>query len=160
MENVEDILIREFQSTDRPMVEKFFAEIGEETAYFFNQGRGNEMLALSFFEGKCPNHLFWMAEADADGGKEMAGYVFLWDIGTTAPWLGIAVADKWKGRHLGRRLIAAAKTWCLENGCGALMLTTAKDNVRGQGLYERCGFEKLGVHANGELFYLLRFERK
>jgi hypothetical protein len=32
--------------------------------------------------------------------------------------------------------------------------------VRGQGLYEHCGFEKLGVAKNGEFQYVLRFPLK
>ena len=43
---------------------------------------------------------------------------------------------------------------------GGILLTTAQDNVRGQGLYEHCGFEKLGVAKNGEFQYVLRFPLK
>ncbi|MBQ8578285.1 MAG: GNAT family N-acetyltransferase [Clostridia bacterium] len=159
--NIDEIEIRQMTQDDRPMVEAFFAQMGEESASFFNRGRGNERRTLSWFDGGKPDHIFWVAIAENDAGeKEIAGYVFIWDKDSKIPWLGIAVAEAWKGRHLGRRLIAAVREHCEENGCGGILLTTAQNNFRGQGLYERCGFEKLGVYRDGEFLYLLRFDNR
>ena len=159
-ERMEDLLIRPMLPEDRPLVEVFFLQMGEESASFFNRNRGNEKRTLAFLDGEKPTHLFWLAEDVTENGREMAGFVFLWDIHKSVPWLGIAVAEHWKGKHLGRRLIGAARAWCEANGRGGILLTTAQTNFRGQGLYERCGFEKLGVHHSGEFLYLLRFERE
>ncbi|MCL2352665.1 MAG: GNAT family N-acetyltransferase, partial [Firmicutes bacterium] len=98
--------IRPFdKQTDKPLVEAFFAQMGGESRGFFNRGRGNEYSALAYFspEGR-PNTAYFLAE---DNGR-MAGYVFLWDLDKSVPWLGIAVAEDWKGRHLGRELMARA----------------------------------------------------
>lgn len=157
---IDELRIRPMLPEDRPLVAEFFLQMGEESASFFNRNRGNERRTLAFLEGKKPTHLFWLAEDITEEGSKMAGLVFLWDIHKSVPWLGIAVAESWKGKHLGRRLIGATRDWCIENGRGGILLTTAQTNYRGQGLYERCGFERLGVHHDGEFLYLLRFDRE
>ncbi len=158
--NIETLPIRIMENTpyDRAMVERFFAQMGEDSASFFNRGRGNEKRTLSWFDGERSDHIFWIAVAKNDAGEEeIAGYVFIWNKESKIPWLGIAVAEQWKGRHLGRRLIGAVREHCEANGCGGILLTTAQNNFRGQGLYERCGFEKLGTYHDGEILYCLRF---
>lgn len=42
-------------------------------------------------------------------------------------------------------------------GKGGILLTTHVSNLRGQGLYERSGYERMGMHSSGEILYLLRF---
>ena len=44
-----------------------------------------------------------------------------------------------------RGLVAAVRDYCQTEGCGGILLTTHKNNLRGQRLYEHCGFERLGV---------------
>ena len=152
---VDSLVIRQVTAADRGRIEAFFAQMGEESASFFNVDRGNEKTALDFTDGKLPEHLYFMA-VDGDDPTP-AGIAFLWDKSTRIPWFGIAVAEKYKGKHLGRRLIAAVRDYCEERGCGGILLTTHKNNLRAQRLYEHCGFERLGVHSGGELLYLLRF---
>ena len=152
---VDSLVIRQVTAADRGRIEAFFAQMGEESASFFNVDRGNEKTALDFTDGKLPEHLYFMA-VDGDDPTP-AGIAFLWDKSTRIPWFGIAVAEKHKGKHLGRRLIAAVRDYCEERGCGGILLTTHKNNLRAQRLYEHCGFERLGVHTGGELLYLLRF---
>lgn len=152
---VDALSIRQVTAADRGRIEAFFAQMGEESASFFNVDRGNEKTALDFTDGKLPEHLYFMALDEAD--PTPAGIAFLWDKSKRVPWFGIAVAEKYKGKHLGRRLIAAVRDYCEERGCGGILLTTHKNNLRAQRLYEHCGFERLGVHTSGELLYLLRF---
>ena len=96
--------------------------------------------------------------ADTPDGEEIAGLVFLWKKFTKVPWLGIGVTERWKGRHLGRRLMATAAAWAESVGAGGILLTTAPENVRGQGLYERMGYERIGTYHDGEFLYLLTFQ--
>jgi len=154
---LEHITIRPFAAGDEPLVREFFAQMGEESTHFFNVNHGNERRTLGYFTGETKDHFFWMATANENGREIMVGLLFLWDISRKVPWLGIAVHEMWKGRHLGRLLIAEAKRYAEAHGCGGILLTTAQDNLRGQGLYERCGFERLGVHKSGEYQYIFRF---
>jgi len=158
--NIENLKIRLLTADDGEKVRVFFSKLGEEGTHFFNRGHGNENRTIDFCDGKLPDHIFWAAVHETGGEEEIVGIVFLWDRFSMIPWLGIGINAEWKGRHLGRRLIAAAREYCEDIGAGGILLTTDQKNVRGQGLYERCGFEKLGVHLCGEFQYLLRFDNK
>lgn len=147
------LLIRPFESGDRKRVEDFFAQMGGESRAFFNRGSGNERNALGFFEGMDRDVLRWMAL----DRERMVGYVFLWDLNKGVPWLGIAVSEDYKGRRLGQQLMDTAHQYARSMGKGGVLLTTHVANLRGQGLYERCGYERLGMHHSGETLYLLTF---
>ena len=157
---IDSLKIRLLVPDDREKVRVFFSKLGEEGTGFFNRGCGNENRTYDFCDGKLTDHIFWAAVSESENGEEIVGIVFLWDRFSMIPWLGIGITEEWKGKHLGRRLIGAAREYCEQIGAGGILLTTAQDNVRGQGLYERCGFEKLGVHRSGEYQYLLRFANR
>lgn len=143
------------EQTDRAEMRALFDEMGEESTFFFNRNHGNENLAMSFFEKPLPEREFYVME---DGGM-ILGYCFLWDLGSKIPWFGICVRERFKGQHIGTQLMEKTFAILRERDCGGLLLTTAQTNYRGQGLYEKCGFERLGVHPSGEFLYLKRFER-
>ena len=145
--------IREFLPADLPMIHGFFDQMGKESTTFFNQNDVNRNFAVKFVTEKNKSIIRWLAEED---GK-MLGYVFLWDIDTTLPWLGIAVREDRKGQGIGKKLVEHANQWAEQNGKGGVMLITASNNTRGQYLYEATGYEKFGVHPSGELLYIKRF---
>ena len=154
MDEFVDVTIRAFSAGDRPAVEAFFDQMGGESRAFFNRNDGNRRFALRFFEEEpSPRVVRFLAETKG----RMIGYVFLGDLHTRVPWLGIAVAEDYKGRHLGRRLIQHAHDYARQVGAGGVMLTTSYGNTRGLGLYERMGYERLGMHASGEIMLIYRF---
>ena len=137
---IETMKIRPLVPEDRDRVYAFFRRLGEEGTYFFNRHGGNEQGTYQYLNGEKPDRIYWAAVADTPEGEEIAGIVFLFHTDTKVPYLGIAISEQWKGRHLGRRLMSK--------------------NVRGQGLYERMGYRRIGNHTNGELLYLLAFSQK
>ncbi len=153
--SIESLKIRRITPDDRERVYNFFRRLGEEGGTFFNRYGGNEKVTFAFLDGEKPNHIYWAAVADTPDGEEIAGLVFLWEINTKVPWLGIGITEAWKGRHLGRRLMTAAKEWAQSVGAGGIRLTTAPENIRGQRLYERMGYERIGTYHDGEFLYLL-----
>lgn len=153
--NIDELKIRLLVSEDRDKIYNFFRKLGEEGSTFFNRGNGNENRTYSFLEGNLPDHIFWAAVSGEGENEEIAGIVFLWRKDTGVPWLGIGISEEWKGRHLGRRLMTTAKEWAFQNGAGGIVLTTAQNNFRGQGLYSRMGYEKIGTYLDGEILYLL-----
>ncbi len=157
--NVDSLRIRELVAEDRAPFRRFFSEMGEESRAFFNATGRNSRLVEAFLDGEKTNCKFWAAVSEGKDGTEIAGYVFLWDTNTGVPWFGIAVADSWRGHHLGRRLLATAAEYCRDKGYGGILLATAKTNLRAQALYERCGFRRIGFYHNGEILYLLRFDK-
>ena len=142
----EELVIRPFAPGDRPLVEDFFTRLGPEGDFFFNLGRGNERRALSVFDGDAGNSIHFLAELN---GK-MLGYVFLYNTQYVTPWLGIAVSADAKGRHLGSRLMEYAEAYAREHGKGGIILTTHVANIRGQALYSKSGYTRLGTHTGGE----------
>ena len=154
MAELENVRIRLITPQDLPLVEAFYAQMGGESRAFFNRGDGNHQFTLRALRGKTSDTAFFLAELEG----RMVGTVFLWDTHKRIPWLGIAVAEDCKGRHLGRALLAHAHEYARSLGAGGVLLTTAIANIRGQGLYERMGYERLGQHSSGEYLYLLRFD--
>jgi len=153
MDDLDAIAIRPFHADDQDRVSRFFDQMGGETRALFNRADWNRNLAMSFFTNPSPTILPYLALE----GDRMVGYVYLCDMDRGVPWLGIAVSEDWKGRRLGRRLLEYAHAVAKEHGKGGVLLTTAYANLRGQGLYERMGYERLGMHTSGELLYIFRF---
>ena len=157
--------IRKFNTDDKNLVAEFFGQMGGESRAFFNRNDGNKNYALSFFDkcdknGNEPNAVRFLSSVIDENGKElMTGYVFAWDMDSYIPTLGIAVREEYKGRGLGRVLIKYLTDYLKENKYGGVMLTTSFANVRGQSLYTRMGFKHIGTHINGELLYMLTFEK-
>ncbi len=145
--------IREINFDDREICTEFFKNMGGETRAFFNRNNGNFNSLMRFFDGKDKNSVRWIAVEN----NSVKGYFFVWDTDTKIPWMGIALSEDMKGKHFGEVLINHIKSWCEQNDKGGVLLTTHVANTRAQALYERCGFEKMGMHQNGEVLYLLRF---
>ena len=147
-----EITIKKFTMDDKAKVNAFFDQMGAETRAFFDRGDGNRNNALKFFDGTAKNTDYFMAEYNG----EMVGYLFLWDMDKSVPWLGIAVSEGLKGLGLGRKLMLYSIDYAREHLKGGILLTTHIANMRGQALYERVGFERMGIHTTGEILYLIR----
>ena len=152
----DEILIRPFEMRDRAAVQDFFDSMGQESAAFFNVNHGNENRCMSFFDGSARDTLFFTA----DYNGKCVGLMFIWDLKKSVPWFGIAVRDDMQRRGIGSGLIEYIKNFLFAKGSGGLLLRTAVTNTKAQGLYEKCGFEKIGVHPSGELLYIFRSEVK
>ena len=149
----ENLVIRPFAPGDLPMVEAFYQSLGEEGTFFFNGDGVNEKMSREWFQGITNNNAYFLAELD---GK-MLGYLVFYNYHYKTPWLGIALREDAKGMHLGTRLMTFAESYAKEHGKGAIILTTHKDNVRGQALYKKSGYTYSGVHTTGELLYIRYF---
>ena len=150
----ENIVIREFAAADRPLVEAFFKQMSGETRALFDRNSYNYNVAMRYFDGTEANKVYYLAEHDG----VMIGYVYLSDIDKSVIWLGIAVHENYKGRHLGRKLMQHAMDYARENKKGGILLTTHVVNLRGQGLYDRMGFERIGMSNSGEVLYIWRLK--
>jgi ribosomal protein S18 acetylase RimI-like enzyme len=158
MKTYEDgVVIRPIVPGDEALIEDFFGAMGGESRAFFNRGDGNKLKTIEFCQQQNVGKQYWMAIE----GDKMVGLVFLWDLCTTLPWLGIAVREDYKGKHIGTRLIAYAQEYAKEQGKGGIQLTTHVANLRAQTLYETMGFTLVGPTKNGtEFFYLYRYREK
>lgn len=148
------MIIREMKMNDRKIVQEFFDNMSERSVSFFNVNHGNEKRTMEFFESGKPDHRFFVMTDE----KEIIALSFIWDITLSIPWFGIAVADKYQGRGIGKRLIEEIFSVLIKEGYGGLILRTATENIPAQKLYEKCGFEKIGVHPSGEYLYIKRWK--
>ena len=153
--------IRVLGKKDLPMLLEFFDQMAGDTRAMFNRNDVNRIRAIKHFSGEpgeSGNEIHFAATViEPDGAEKMVGYVFMWDLDTKMPWLGIAVHENWKGHHLGRKLLAHLDDWAMPKGYGGLMLTSVPANVRAHSLYSRMGFEYFGVYPDSEFLYIKRY---
>lgn len=149
-----DLVIRSLGAEDKAIVNEFFDALGVESAFFINHMNGNRERTLDYCANAFSNQRFWVAMMN----DKIVGLVFFIGWDTTIPSLGIAVRDDLKGMHLGSRLMDYGIEQVKKAGKGGIRLTTHFANLRGQALYEKKGFRRMGQHTNGcEFFYLLWF---
>lgn len=157
---LDEVEIRELVPDDLEMVMEFFDQMAGDTRAMFNRNDVNRIRVLRHLKRETPRDgeiHFAAVVRDSAGAEKMVGYVFLWDVQTKLPWLGIAVHEDWKGRHLGRRLLDHVDAWAKPKGYGGLMLTSVPANVRAHSLYARMGFEYFGVYPDSEFLYIKRY---
>lgn len=160
--DVDGACLRVLEKGDLPMVLEFFDQMAGDTRAMFNRGDVNRIRVMGHLSRKEPDNQIHFAATfkDADGFEKMVGYVFLWDLHTLLPWLGIAVREDWKGHHLGRRLINHVDAYLRPKGYGGVMLTSVPANVRAHSLYTRMGFEYYGIYPDSEFLYIKRYASK
>ena len=146
--------IRGLRDSDKDMVSRFFCDMSESAASFFNVNHGNEKRVMEFFENGKKDHNFYIVTDD----KVIIALCFIWDINTSIPWYGIAVSDSFQGQGIGKMLTEYVFEILKANGFGGLLLRTSEKNIPAQKLYEKCGFERMGIHPSGEYLYLKRWK--
>lgn len=159
---IDAVSIRQLGQEDLPMVLEFFDQMGGDTRAMFNRGDVNRIRVIEHLSRRHKDNEVHFAAVvkDGDGSEKMVGYVFLWDLDTLIPWLGICVREDWKGHHLGRKMLEFLDSYVRPKGYGGLMLTSVPANIRAHALYERMGFEYFGTHPSSEFLYVKRYPAK
>lgn len=164
MEQMKFPPIRPMVPSDIDMVNAFFDQMGGRTRAMFNRGDGQRRGVLACLDPERYGEFsygvrrnFIAVETMDDGTERIVGLVFLWELDSKIPTLGIGVAEDWKGRRLGRHLISYAKQYCMDQGKGGILLSTHVANFEGQGLYHSTGFKHIGSALDGEMLFLLSF---
>lgn len=77
----------------------------------------------------------------AERHHEPVGYISCHLLSSGSPQIGLfAVAENAQGQGLGRQLVLEALRWFACQGASQVTVVTQGRNVRGQRLYQRCGF--------------------
>ena len=87
------------------------------------------------------------AEYDS-GPEDIAGYVGLWFQGNEAHITEIAVREKLRGNGIGELLLIGSVRVAMENGSTVLTLEARVSNFIAQRLYEKYGFQEVGIRKN------------
>ncbi|MFI8190733.1 ribosomal protein S18-alanine N-acetyltransferase [Streptomyces sp. NPDC085946] len=107
--------------------------------------RGMFWSELAHARGPGATRRYVVAELPQDGGGRIVGYAGLASSGEQADVQTIAVAHDHWGTGLGGRLLTELLRAATAFECAEVMLECRVDNVRAQKLYERFGFEPVGV---------------
>jgi ribosomal-protein-alanine N-acetyltransferase len=92
----------------------------------------------------------WYVAADlpaepASRAERLVGYAGLWFDGDDAQVMTIAVASSQQGRGIGGALLAALVRRAKDVGARSVLLEVRVDNLAALALYERFGFQRLGL---------------
>ncbi|MBI5570801.1 MAG: ribosomal protein S18-alanine N-acetyltransferase [Desulfomonile tiedjei] len=79
---------------------------------------------------------------------KLVGYLCFWKVVDEAHLLNIAVHPDFRGRGLGREIMAHLETLCRQEGLTTIILEVARRNGRARNLYRKCGFETTGFRKN------------
>ena len=86
--------------------------------------------------------------AEVDPAADIAGYVGIWFQGNEAHITEIAVRERLRGNGIGELLLIGSVRAALENGSAVLTLEARVSNFIAQRLYEKYGFQQVGVRKN------------
>ncbi len=98
----------------------------------------------------------WVAEVGLpDGSRGVAGMIVIWRVVDEAHIGTIAVHPDFRGRGIGRRLLAASLLEMIEKGAFQALLEVRRSNLPAQALYRHFGFVVVGIrpryyHDNNE----------
>jgi len=84
--------------------------------------------------------------------RQVAGFYMLrgLDEGYAAPMYGVWIAEAYSGCGLALNTLRHAVLVCIELECHALLLKVHPNNVRAKSIYERFGFDKIGMDSNSQ----------
>jgi ribosomal protein S18 acetylase RimI-like enzyme len=154
------ISIRRMTERDGELFVRFYAALSAESLFFFtpHDPKPEKLRELVSGIAQEQNICRFAAVQAIEENEEMAGYVFLWDLDTGVPWLGICVCDSYKGQGIGTSLMRYVEQYCRKQGKGGILLTTHRDNEKAQGLYRKVGYETIGTDSRGELLMIYRLK--
>jgi ribosomal protein S18 acetylase RimI-like enzyme len=132
------LVARSLREDDDDLLWRFFAALGEESRSHFRPHRFTpEGAAEVVREAADPRRIHFLVLAAPD---EPAGYGFLWGLDRPFPSLGIAVADAWQNRGVGKLLMGFLVEVAQRLGRDGVVLTVDEDNPRAIRVYEETGF--------------------
>ena len=143
--------IRRLQANDAEPLAAFYNALSTASKRTFHP-LGEQTTLLECRKSVEDNRLGIERKLDlvAAQGQEIIGWGFLRDLDKTETNLGLAIADKYHGQHLGTRLMAALLDEARARSVTVIKLTVVRDNKVAQGLYEKFGFEKTGEFDSTE----------
>ena len=153
-------VIRPLTENDVPLFIDFFESLSLQSHTFFNP-HGSDAESLEDILKEIPRNpkvRRFMLSLVENGQESMIGYVFFWDWHKKVPWFGIGLRDAYHGQGLGTRMMNFAIDFARQHGKGGILLTTAKTNIRAQGLYKKSGYILIGDAPDGEYLMILNFE--
>ena len=99
--------------------------------------------ALETFNKEIKNPLaYYVVAVD---GEIPVGYCGIWNVCGEAEVIDVGVLSEYRKRGIGKGLFEAVFRYMRENGVETVNLEVREDNIPAIRLYEKLGFEKVGV---------------
>lgn len=126
------VAIRPVRPADRTELSRFYATLSEDSRYarFLSTTRGISDGAAATFCGPDHEHREGLVATyrTPDGGDRIVGHLCLDPVGDGTFEMAVAVADIWRGRGIGRRLLGDAIDWARQHGIVRLRATMLATN--------------------------------
>ena len=120
-----------------------------ETALFPEDSWSAGMFWSELADSRHPRATRWYTVAEDSEDGRLDGYAGLMAaVGAEGDVQTIAVAQDHWGTGLGARLLTQLVRQAADAGCEGLLLEVRVDNPRAQRLYERFGFQPVGIRRN------------
>ncbi|MBC7287880.1 MAG: GNAT family N-acetyltransferase [Armatimonadetes bacterium] len=146
-----DILLRTATAADADAAAEIAAEVFEGVSFdFLVEQRYGLLAGTSWQERKAAevrnevlSNPAWTLIAEVDG--EVVGFVTtsMSEHPPVGHILNLAVAKKWQGHGIGKKLLEAAYRMLRERGARYLQIETLETNEVGKHLYPRLGFREI-----------------
>jgi len=133
--------VRPFQPADLPGL-RAIARVSHRDSRFYYDRNLPDSLCDSLYETWIANSVQGYAQAVLVGEyqSQPAGYITC-HLSAPPGQIGVfAVAPEAQGRGLGQQLVLSALRWFQQQGVSEVTVVTQGRNVRGQRLYQKCGF--------------------
>jgi len=131
-----DFVIRTAVPGDAPALASLAGELGYPSAVAEIAGRLSKVM-------DAPENQVLVAEAAA---HEIVGWVHVFGAARVesdgfAELGGLVVAEAWRGRGIGARLVASAEQWARENAYHKLTIRSRADRAESHQFFEHLGFQ-------------------
>jgi ribosomal protein S18 acetylase RimI-like enzyme len=152
--------IRSLTCDDVPALQSFGARLGALSREMFCPYPWDDPSALRRALQDAVEHAVERVDASyvmEDARHDVIAHFFLWKAGGNphsirhqiqVPELGVAVADQFQGRGLGSLAVHILQAVARALNADAIELTTALTNEAGRNIYQKRGFEYIGIINN------------
>ena len=124
-----------------PLEKKHLSEVAELEAICFNDP-WSEAALLESLEASY-SHFYVYTE-----DEKVMGYMGLYAVAGEGSVTNVAVFPEYRGQGVGHALVENAIAVGKELGLEYITLEVRESNLTAQRLYEKCGFERVGVRKN------------
>ncbi|HOU09668.1 MAG TPA: N-acetyltransferase [Clostridiales bacterium] len=158
-ENSSAPLVRPLQAEDTDLLYSVFCGLSEWSRkkyrpHDFTYETASKFTGEGLSEKGCRRFIALLRE---DGALQAAGFCFLYNMESETPSLGIAVSDRYQRRGVGAAMMGHMIQTARAAGKKGLRLTTDKDNIAGQALYQNYGFVITGEGKEDDYLMALDF---
>jgi GNAT superfamily N-acetyltransferase len=152
MTNVDDILVREATKSDLPAIGKLLEELTDAIDNTEGIDAGIAIKNCERLLRNAGSHFLVAArEGKPVGLINFAVRQTILHRSPSALIDEVVVAERYRGKGVGRQLVQAAIEKCRQLGCCEVEVSTEKTNLEARKFYKKCGFEERGTLFEADL---------